>query len=261
MRPRRYIVLLLLGLGALSQSCSRLNPSDGGVTCDVPVEECSTGFLHGVCGEGDAPVLACGTSTCRWYVGGCPAGLQPSDCPVENPCCHSTPDGPWPFADPSPDGADSRILSHLAAMGGEVVTPTSPSVSITIDPSVIEHSPVLLTCSEGNPVMLCRESGPIFARRVGGGTTVVRFAVDGDHNGYWVWLELLEHDGELYARAFEKSESDTSSTGHPTRCPDDRRVFTGGSLVLNTRDIAAEAPLHGVLDLTQADGHSLRIEF
>ena len=259
----RAAIVVSCGLAVILSSCARLSTPDSGAVCDAPRDVCAAGFLHGVCGpeEGEL-VLACGAGGgCRWWQGGCPVGWQPSDCPPTNPCCHTTADGPWPFEEAPADGVPIDTLYDLAAMGGEPVTRGSPSISVSVDPSVTEHSPVIFTCSTGNPLELCEETFSIWAR---GGprehTTLLRFTTDALF-GERVWLELLDVDAQLVARAFVRRYTDAFVGGLPARCPDDRRVFTGGSLVLNTRDIASEAPLHGRLDLTQADGHSLRIEF
>lgn len=260
-RSARRISVLLLMVG-----CSGVH---GPVAeCEVPPSECAVGLFFGDCGGARAPVLACGfDGRCRWYTGGCPVGHTASSCPPGNPCCHETADGPWPYADGwRPDRGASSPLYHqqmvfdLEAMGNDAVTPSSPALSVVIDPSLERQPALRWECTEGNPVELCA-MGSVHARGGGDGVWATVELTTDSASGERLWLELLADEaGEIVARAFLWRETDHVGTSPPTRCPELRPAFASGSLRLQARDLAWTAPPPLRLELAQPDGHRLVLQ-
>ena len=238
---------------------------ESGVVCDVPLEECSHGLFHGDCGGIAGPVFACGESGgCRWYTGGCPEGVIPSDCEAEDICCHMSADGPWPFEDWSPrsDMGTVEMTLDIAAMGWKVVDGRAPAeIAVTIDPAIGAPDSSEVVCTPGAPLQLC-EDGTLMriSRQITDESLVLRFESRGTF-GEWFILEIIPGEGTPLARVFVRDFTDAARPSTPRACLPFHMETRAGTLRMNTIDLSMRDLVHGVLDLELVDGHTMIVSF
>ena len=278
---RAVLAVILISSSATLAACACgtiHGESDGGtdaggldagaqdISCQVPAEDCLHGLFFGVCGDGDVPLLACNRSNgrCRWFRGGCPVGWRASDCPIDQVCCHETPDGLWPF-DPSTSfspGPRLMITLDIAAMGWTVIDESAPAeIAVTVDPSIGPPTSDWADCTPDAPLQICRDR--LIIERGARSTDlslVLRFASQARH-AEAVLLEIVPAGGSLQARMFVRDEDDAAPPSLPSRCRPFHMESTSGTLRLNTVDLSMPELVHGALEVDLDGGHTMAVEF
>lgn len=270
-------VLLLMAMGC-SPSDPPLDPIAevcGGAR-PVDVTGCKgNGFFFADCGGDGEPILACHESTggCAWFSHGCaPVGFRITACPIGNPCCVSTSDGSWPFADgwrPATGMATVILAEDIAAMGHVPVTASSPaSIVVTVDASLPSAAPGVSCAGSGVETLeLCngdppQNTSPLSSRN----TLWVRFA-NRDLLAEALILEIVPEtetgiDAPI-ARVFVRFEDDAAPPDVPLACERARspRLDLTGTLTVNGIDLANPSATHGHLVLDLPGGGRATIDF
>lgn len=233
----------------------------------ISIDECERGLYFADCGGTGGPVLGCVETTgrCAWYRTACvPSGVRPVDCPPDDVCCHSTPDGLWPYEGawrPEEDMAAMEMVSDIATIGCAVVDETTPAeITVTVDRTVGAPASNEVDCTPGTALDLCGD-GSLMRPAIGreGLSTVVLFRsmrVLSD----WVYLELIPSSPSHRARVFVRPGNDFA-VDVPTTCVPFEMGSVSGTLRLNTADLSSTTDLHGVLEMNAAGGGTATLAF
>lgn len=254
---RTVSIVLLLSFAGCGES-----------SCAVPREQCQEGLFFAECPGSVTPVFACQelTGECRWFTGACPRNFRASDCPVGDQCCHTSPEGAWPFDEGwTPPGATIEVVSDVAAFGRDVVDRRAPAeIAVALDPSIGEPSPdgyERIRCSAGTPLRIC--AGPFV-----NGSRPNQFDLswshrftDGGLSGDAVYLEVIPTDDVPIARVFVRDENDLFEDNEPRACVEPTLHAVAGTLWLSTFDFSSLEVVHGTLDVAFAGEHTVSIDF
>jgi hypothetical protein len=220
---------------------------------------CGGGLFYAEYGGSGGPRLACDehTGRCLWFADGCVAsGYRPVECPLGNPCCFRSADGPWPFADgwePSRSGSANDLLEDIAVIGEAPVGRASPAnISVTIDPAVPAATGWSVACLGDATIQLC-DGNPIFGSGAFATDDTLVIAVRNRAAAAEALLVEVspEADGAYVGRAWFRQESDGSPPRGMLTCDRARSPAAplGGSLRLDRFDLDAPESVHGVLVL------------
>jgi hypothetical protein len=233
--------------------------------CAARPEDCEQlGLFFGACDGPRDPVMACNDQgRCFWYTGGCPVGMQASDCPPDDICCHETPDGRWPFAEWEPPSSGTatgtiEMINDVAAIGAAPIDALAPNeIAVTIDPTVeapADGEPYV-RCSPGGPLLVaCTEWSIVPPRRVGIALVV---ALRPRRQGLQLHLEIVDSEPGPVGRVFMRYQEDASPDTVPATCAPLQPRFTSGTLRLSALDESA----HGRLRAELADGDWIELDF
>lgn len=275
MRVSVFMISAVAALSGCADGAPALDASSDGsstsTACAGPrptsVDQCERGLYFADCGGTGGPVLGCAEATgrCAWYRTACvPSGVRPIDCPPDDVCCRSTPDGLWPYEGawrPEQDMATVDMVSDIAAMGWAVVDETTPSeIAVTVDPTVAAPASNEADCTPGTALDLCGD-GPLMRPAIGrhGLSMVVLFRslrVLSD----WVYLEVIPSAPSHRARVFIRPSTDFANDV-PTRCMPFEMGSVSGTLRLDTADLSSTTDVHGILEMNVAGGGAATLAF
>jgi hypothetical protein len=231
--------------------------------CPTParraLDDCFVGYFFADCGGEGPPRLACRErGGCYWFSGSCLAlGFVASECPAEDVCCYSDPDGnyPWPYPDLRFD--DPFLRDKFYGLGHEAWDRTTDAnLSTSIDTN-LSISTTSVICTGPPPEFPesgfdpCVETHD-YAGIVGDTVLLVGISIPW-FAGWYPQIEIIPDGGAMRASVCARQFTDFLYQS----CPDHERVCaSSGSIVLSDWPTSAGNPigLMARVDATFASG-------